>query len=273
MRCPCQTLLEVPPTCRHIALPPLSRPVTKRTELADRNPPRGMTNAAEPEAAIGAARYLGTHRSGSGGKAVRAARRGLPSPRPVSRAALGGVPGRIPPHLISPHLTPPARRGAPRPRGAAPPPTRRPPPAALTPRAPAAAASHPPRRSGRPARGTGPGGARPPLPKRRPLTRSRRGGGAAPEEPGSGGGRPRPGLWAPGTVQPVSRSRHLRPLGLLGAPRWRLPLAVPTASQGSVSFCGLPPGLFFNFSQRRSSVCRKDIAVSLLKTTAHPFVR
>lgn len=133
-----------------------------------------------------------SRRGGKEGSAGSAAR----PPRVLCHGPLSeAFPAASP--LTSPHLTPPARRGAPRPRGAAPPPTRRPPPAALTPRAPAAAASHPPRRSGRPARGTGPGGARPPLPKRRPLTRSRRGGGAVPEEPGSGGGRPRPGLWAP----------------------------------------------------------------------------
>lgn len=173
MRRLCQTLLEVPPACRHTAPPPLSRPVTKQTELTDR-PSRtpASTSLIAPRGdkrrwATGSARSRAVPRDtprwggreGSAGSSPRPPRRPpVLCHGPLSEALPAASP------LTSPHLTPPARRGAPRPLGAAPPPTRRPPPAALTPRAPAAA-SHPPRRSGRPARGTGPGGARPPPPQ------------------------------------------------------------------------------------------------------------
>lgn len=266
IRRPCQTLLEVPPTCRHIAPPPLSRPVTKRTEVADRTPPSGVTNAAGPEAALGAARYPGTHRGGAGrraARAARAARRGLPA-----SSATGRSRRRSRPHHPSPHLTSPRPPGA-EPRGPAerprhlpagrrPPPSRRARPPPQPPIRPAGA--------GAPRAAPGPAARGPPSPSAVPLRdpgeevgRCRRNQEVAAAGPAPGSGpRHRAGS---GSAQPVSRSRYLGPLGLLGAPRWRLPLAVPAASPGSVSFCRLPPGLFLisantgHPSAERTSLC------------------
>lgn len=255
IRRPCQTLLEVPPTCRHIAPPPLSRPVTKRTEVADRTPPSGVTNAAGPEAALGAARYPGTHRGGAGrraARAARAARRGLPA-----SSATGRSRRRSRPHHPSPHLTSPRPPGA-EPRGPAerprhlpagrrPPPSRRARPPPQPPIRPAGA--------GAPRAAPGPAARGPPSPSAVPLRdpgeevgRCRRNQEVAAAGPAPGSGpRHRAGS---GSAQPVP--------GAAGFAR-RSPLAA--AACGTRSFAGqrellqAPSRSFFNFSQHRSSVC------------------
>ncbi|XP_021242036.1 uncharacterized protein LOC110393468 [Numida meleagris] len=243
MRCLCQTLLEMPPACRQTAPLPFSRPVTTRSSQTAAPVPRLSAPRGDKRRwARGSARSRVVprdaprwgRREGSAGTTPRPPRRPRVSRHgPLSEALPAASP------LTSPHLTPPRSPGA-EPRG----PATYPQAAARRPHA-ARARRHrfpsaPPERAPRARHRARRRAAPPPLPKRRPLTRSRRGGGAAPEEPGSGGGRLRPGLWAParrGSAQPVSPSRHPRPLGLLGAARWQLLLALLAASPGSVSFC------------------------------------
>lgn len=231
MRRLCQTLLEVPPACRHTAPPPLSRPVTKQTELTDRlsRTPASTSLIAlrgdKRRWARGSARSRVVPRDtprwggreGSAGSSPRPPRRPpVLCHGPLSEALPAASP------LTSPHPARPARSPAAPGSGPATYPqaaARRPHAARARRRLPSAPPERAPRARHRARRR-----AAPPSPSAVPLRdpgeevgRRRRNQEVAAGGPAPGSGARR--CAGSGSAQPVSPSRHLGPLGLLGAPR------------------------------------------------------